>query len=224
MEIDNYLNRPKSYYNIDGVGELGIGFMCLAFALLQWLQVSSPKDSIWNGMHTLFLYVGLMSLIIHYGSKAIKKHITYPRTGFVEYRKDVTFWRPLVITFCVSALVSIALVAVVKGRVHVSLTTPVALFGLVFAAIYGRNFAKAARWKWIVAFLMGLGSLAIAMLPEEFATYVIGDSRLTAQFPSRLMAASLLSFSWYGIVLLISGAVSFYEYVRHHPLPPQDAE
>ncbi len=224
MEIESYINRPKSYYNIDGVGELGIGFMCLGFALLQWLQVSTPQSSVWNGMYALFLYVGLMSLIIHYGSKAIKKHITYPRTGFVEYRKDVTFWRPLIIALCVSALASIALLAVVKGRVHVSATMPAAFFGLFYAAVYARNFAKGIRWKWIVAFLLGLGSLVIAMLPNELLTSLVADSWRSPKIPLGLMVTCLLTFSWIGVVLMVSGAVTFYQYVRQHQHPVQDAE
>jgi len=54
--------------------------MCLGYALLGWLQSHSPEHSFWNQMYTLFLFVGVMCAIIHYGSRAIKNRITYPRT------------------------------------------------------------------------------------------------------------------------------------------------
>ena len=84
--VESLLKRPKAYNNIDGTGELGMGFMCLGYALILWLQLNTPKDSIWNQMYVLFIWVGLMVAMIHFGTRAIKNHITYPRTGFVANR------------------------------------------------------------------------------------------------------------------------------------------
>jgi len=42
-QIESILNRPKTYYNIDGVGELAMGFMCLGCGLLMWLQRMRPR-------------------------------------------------------------------------------------------------------------------------------------------------------------------------------------
>src|ERR1022692_2144358 len=86
-QVGSILDRPKLYYNIDGVGELGGGFTMLGFALLMWLQAHSPSGAIWHQMYAFVVYMAVMFSIIHYGTKAIKNHITYPRTGFVEYRK-----------------------------------------------------------------------------------------------------------------------------------------
>ena len=97
-QIGNLLDRPKRYSNIDGVVELGGGFMCLGFALLQWLQVHAPRHSVWHRIWVCCIYAGLMFSIMHYGSRAIKQRITYPRTGFVEYRKR---WRPRFIAMVV---------------------------------------------------------------------------------------------------------------------------
>src|ERR1035438_7893474 len=98
-QVSGVLDRPKAYYNIDGVGELGIGFMCVCFALLGWMQVRSSEHSAWNRPYTLLVFMAVVCSIIHYGSKAIKKHITYPRTGFVQYSRRDTVWRPAVLCF-----------------------------------------------------------------------------------------------------------------------------
>ena len=83
--IGNLLDRPRLYYNIDGLGELGGGVMCLGSALLLWLLMHSPADSAWHQI-PVFVFIGL-ALLIRYGTKAVKTRITYPRTGFVEYRR-----------------------------------------------------------------------------------------------------------------------------------------
>src|ERR1019366_6838516 len=97
-QIESLLQRPKLYNNIDGVGELGMGFMLLGFALLMWLQVHSPGSAIWHKVYVVLPLILLLGSIIDQGSKAIKRHITYPRTGFVEYKKRAKVW-PAAIAF-----------------------------------------------------------------------------------------------------------------------------
>ena len=90
-EIKSLLDRPKYYKNIDGTWELEGGFFCLSCALLQWMQARAPEHSAWHSMWVVCIF-GSMLAILRYGSKAIKDHITYPRTGFVEYRKRGRVW------------------------------------------------------------------------------------------------------------------------------------
>ncbi len=221
-QIENLLDRPKRYYNIDGVGELGIGFMCLSYSLLGWLQVHSSRESVWNRMYTLFIYVGLMCLIIHYGSKAIKKHITFPRTGFVEYRKRDTFWSPLIIAMAVSALASVGLF--IALRRHWNMTTPASLIGLVFAASYAYGIAGTVRWKWVLVWAMTFGSLVIAILPANLVGALANHSWVTALFPAKVVGAFMLSMMLYGTMLSISGGISFWLYLRHTQAPAQEAQ
>jgi hypothetical protein len=212
-QIGSLLDRPKAYYNIDGVGELGIGFMCLGYALLQWIQVRSPEASFWNSMYMLFLYVGLMCSVIHYGSKAIKKHITHPRTGFVRYRTMDTVWRPATIALIVSAPASVGLFIAIRS--HWDLTTPASLIGLLLAASYAHGIARTVRWKWAVAWAMAAGSLVIAVLPADLVGAVANHSWITKQFPAKLVGAFLFTFTLYGTMLLVSGGISFWLYLRH---------
>ena len=220
--IGSQLDRPKAYYNIDGVGELGIGFMCLGYTLLQWLQIHSPRGSVWNRMDTLFIWVGLMCAVIHYGSKAIKKHITWPRTGYVAYRRRDTVWRPLIVALAVSSLLSAGLI--VARRWHWDVTTPVSLFGLVLAAIYAYGFARTVRWKWAVVWILAAGSLAIAMLPADLVGAPANHSWVTAIMPAQAVGAFLLSMLLYGLILSISGGISFWLYLRRTQAPAQHAQ
>src|ERR1035437_7456859 len=138
-KIESLLRRPKFYNNIDGVGELEIGFMVLGCALLTWLQARSASGAIWHKVYIVLPLIFVMISIIDHGSKAIKKRITYPRTGFVEYKKRDSVW-PAAIAFVVSALVAAGLALAARSHrgigSHFGLATPAALLGLAFAAVY----------------------------------------------------------------------------------------
>ena len=210
-QIESILNRPKTYYNIDGVGELAMGSMCLGCGLLMWLQAHAPKDSFWHGMPAFIIYFGLMCLILHYGPKAIKKRITYPRTGFVEYRSRDSHWRPA-IHGAVAGAAAVGLA--IALRRHWNMTTPASLFGLLFAATYAYHFARTVRWKWVVAGVVALGSVAIAMLPPD----LVG-----AWADHSWQGAFILIMTLYGVVLLVSGGISFWLYLRHTEAPAPEA-
>lgn len=211
-QIEDLLKRPKLYGNVEGTGELAIGFMLLGFALLQWMQIHSPRNSIWNQMYTLFVFVGLLSLVLHFGTKVIKEHITYPRTGFVEWRTQNKL-RLMVSTFLISALASAILAMGIKR--HWNLTTPSALLGLVFAISYAFSFARTVRWKWLVVWVEVAGSIVIALLPAHVLGALANHSWLNTQFPAGVIGGVLLSFLLYGTVLLISGSISFWLYLQH---------
>jgi hypothetical protein len=171
-------------------------------------------------MYTLFIYVGLMVLVINYGSKAIKRHITYPRTGFVEYRKRDTVWRPALIALGVSALLSMGMLVAIRSRWD--MTTPASLLGLVLAASYAYGIARTARWKWAVVWAMAFGALAIAVLPADLAGALAQGSWVTRLFPAKLVGAFLLSMLLYGTMLSISGGISFWLYLRHTQPPARE--
>ena len=95
-EIQEYAKRPKRYENIDGTSELTFGTMYLAFALLAYLQGNLPRDSMWTHgvMSMVFMYVVTIPVMFlgYWGGKMIKKHITWPRTGYVAYRRPARSW------------------------------------------------------------------------------------------------------------------------------------
>ena len=229
-QIESLLQRPKLYNNIDGVGELGIGFMLLGFGLLNWLEARSPSGAIWHRMDVFAVWVGLMLLGIHYGSKAIKTHITYPRTGFVEYRKlKSTRLSALVLGCATTPLTAMGLYFAARshweiGGSHWGLTTPVALVGLAFPMFYVLHIAGAARWKWAAAAAMAICSVAIAMLPAGVVGAVGGSTSGVAAPGERSSGAWLLTILLYSAILLISGGISLMLYLRHTQPPVQAGE
>jgi hypothetical protein len=211
-EIKSLLNRPKYYKNIDGTGELGFGFFCLSCALLQWMQVRSPAHSAWHSMWVFCIYFGSMLAILRYGTKAIKEHITYPRTGFVEYQKRGRVWPMAGSAVLAPAFLGLIILAL---RRHWDLRMGASLVGLLCAASYAYGIARTVRWKWAVAWAMAIGSLLIAILPGDLIGALTGNSWLAVFLPSLMI---------YGPLLLISGGISFWLYLRRTEAPARDAQ
>jgi hypothetical protein len=216
-QVRNLLDRPRLYYNIDGLRELGGGVMSMACALVLWLLAHSPARSVWHQIFWLVL-LGLM-LVVHYGTKAIKTHITYPRTGFVEYRRSDRR-RTSIISAVFGALLPLGLF--VADRRQWDVTAAAFLAGLVFAAVYAYRFAGAARWKWVVVGAIVLGDLVITFAPADVLAALANDSLVAHPFRTKLVGVILLSLATYGPMLLISGSISFWFYLRHTQTPMQE--
>lgn len=169
MDVEQYLERPKQYYNIDGV---------------EWPQMRSPQGSHWRGMPTFLTFMLFVGSILHYGSKAIKSRLTYPRTGFVAYRQ-VGNWPWLA-------------AAVVAFRGRGSIMIPALLMGLVTAASHGYGFARLERRKWIVTIPAGLAALGMTAW----------DGWVTRIVAPRATESLLLCPVCCGAVLLASGGIS----------------
>lgn len=119
------------------------------------------------------------------------------------------------------ALIPVALVVAV--RLHADITTPASLIGLVFAVAYAWQIARAARWKWVIACAIALGSILIAFVPTDLLAALANDSLATHPVRTRLWGTLLVSFIAYGSMLLICGGVTFWLYLRHTQEPGQEA-
>lgn len=219
------MERPLLYNNVDGVGELGLGFMFLGSALLQWL----PIHATW--WHRYGSFVGFLLLItaLHYGVKAIKTHITFPRTGYVAYQKRGFFWRGAIAGGVAGMVCGLSFALSARshwgiGRSPWSMTTPAALFGLVIAAGYAWRIAREVHWKWAVAAAMAICSVAIAMLPEGVINSLTANRSDFGALVAASMGALPLTFMLYGAILVLSGGISFVLYLRHTQPVTETAE
>jgi hypothetical protein len=188
LRIGSLWSRPTLYYNIDGVGELVFGLFLFGCALLSTLEA-----------HTRLIWFAVLVAVLHFGSKAIKTHITYPRTGFVEYRRRDRFWAGWA-----GAVIGVA--CGFATGLHWDWTIPARLIGPPFAAVYACSLARMFPWKWAVVALMAAGSLAIALRTPDPAD------------------ALLLNCLVYGTILLAAGGVTFWLYLRRTQPPAQEAQ
>ena len=176
----------------------------------------SPADSVWHRI-SFFVFV-VLGLIIHYGTKAVKTRITYPRTGFVEYRRQ---WHTSAIAAALGALATAGLG--VGFRRHWDISMLASLAGLVFAAAYSYRFARAVRWKWVIVGAMVVASFVIVFLPADVLC-ALGSESPAHPDRAKLLGTILLSLMVYGALLLISGGISLWLYLRHTQAPAQEGQ
>jgi hypothetical protein len=162
-----------------------------------------------------------MLAVIHYGTKAIKTHITYPRTGFVEYRRRYR-WLTAIIAAALSALAIPVLIF--AARRHWDVTLLPSLFGLFLAAGYTYRLALTVRWKLVVGIAMAAASLAIALLPPSYFGALADDSWITHPIRTKLVGGLLLTIIVYGGLWLMSGGISLWLYLRHTQAPAQESQ
>jgi hypothetical protein len=207
-EIQDYVERPGRYSNIDGTGEMGIGVMYLGFALLSYLQSILPKDSIWTHNWTGLLFMGVVLLAAAglgwWGRKAIKKYITYPRTGYIAYnwgakRSIVSMAVFVVVYAAVSAAFEFLFSAIRHNEVSLPRLSTLILFGASY--VIAPFMSKGHPWKWFLALFMTLGLVAISNS--------VPGGVLDLFRPTMLLV---------GLTWVASGGITLYLYIRRtHP-------
>ena len=89
-QIRDYVRRPKLYENIDGTGELFFGTIFLGFWVGSYLEALMPAESFWGKGHpghiAIVIWFGLVLGAGYWVTRAIKRRITFPRTGYVAQR------------------------------------------------------------------------------------------------------------------------------------------
>ncbi len=200
-EIEDLTRRARLYGNVDGSGEIELGLMLLGFALLGWVQRQAPDGSMWQrsdaGMAVMFAGVGLL----HFCTQAFRRRVTYRRTGYAAPRR-----REQVRAAFIAMPAALLLALAVARHDQLPATLPVALVGLVLAALFGYKLAPGAAWKWGVAAVQGLGAIAIALWVTRFSV------------------ALQLLFVLFGLIWVVSGAASLVLYLRHTKAAPLEAE
>jgi uncharacterized membrane protein YhaH (DUF805 family) len=212
-EIQDYADRPKRYDNIDGTGEMFMGLMLLGFALEGCLEAKLPENSS-RWMHGLVIY-GVMIPVLAFGywiRRVIKKHITWPRTGYAAFPRDgKSWWIAMLAVFLVAIVLGLGL-AFLTGfaRRHHAMSLPGIVMLASFVVVYGFWIFRMGReypWKWLVLLLMALGLLAIG-LPVRGDYFQVGRQ-----------VALFVGLAWLG-----SGAGTLYSYIRHTQPPASEAE
>ncbi len=194
--INEIVKKTYQYFYFDGLPEITSGslFIIAGFWLILMGLVENPIS------FAVLSAVGLPVLI--FGGvfiqnrvlRGLKERITYPRTGYVDYRReqsDRKRWVLLGIIFLVSFLgifipdtwYELPLgIGVILGAIYIYLGYRLGIRRFYFAGF--------------VAVMVGL--LGATMLPNE----VIGAG---------------LVFLLTGLMLVISGGWGLYQYVRSHP-------
>jgi hypothetical protein len=202
-QIQEYLCRPARYANVDGVTEMTAGLTWFGFAMVAWVPSLVSKRSVWPVVVSwVLLYVWFA--VLHFGSKAFKKRVTYPRTGFVSY-PPAQRRRTRTVAFFVAMAVSAAL-GFLAVRKHLQLLQPALLIGPCMTLSYYWLARPILPWKWAILALMAAGAVGLVFLP--------GGSRTQAS----------VGLVFYGAMYVVAGLITLALYLRHSQPAEQVAE
>jgi hypothetical protein len=194
--------RVKRYWYTDGIAELASGgifiLLGLYFGVLGYFKEGSLVSVILQASMVLVLVGGAFG--VRWLVNTLKSRVTYPRTGYVEYRvneKDAKVRRYVVAGVAmIIAIASIVLVDYIRGLDSMVLITGV-LVGVIFIALRGKS-SGLKRFYLLGGLAIVLGiALAYSGLPQVYT--------LT------------LFYSLIGIAVLISGGLVLRRYLAENP-------
>ena len=160
-QIEHTIRRTRRYWNIDGLPELGFGLICLVLAVYFWVQSILPADS----LPAQVLNISFILIVIggSLGSNRLisilKKKFTYPRTGYVSYRRPSNSRRLLLglTAGLVSALLVVVMYLADIKQFWLPVITAV-IVSVVFAFVAYQG--EASRYYFLALASLAFGALA----------------------------------------------------------------
>ncbi len=203
-ETSQIEQRIRRYWYKDGIGEMMGGVMFLMLAAYFSLQQYLGDESFISGI----LQAGLVLLLIggmYVGRRLVnsaKARITYPRTGYVEYRTNS---RNAVLMRILAAFtaMTVASMSVFVARKFDSIDAMVAVTGVLVAVIL------MVKQGWG----SGLGRFYFL----SAASLVLGGILSVSGFVHGYNLG--LFYALMGIAFLISGGLILKRYLNENPLP-----
>lgn len=193
--------RTQSYWWIDGLAEIAIGFLFLLLSLVFYAQAR------FAGSPTSFLIIlSLPVVIIAWGRlggrivQRLKTSLTYPRTGYVAYARSSPRRRKVVLAIGLSITFGLILLMSLSGE------------GL-------------SAWMALLDGML-LGFVLLVAAPGLLRFYLLAAASLLCGLLISLagVAGNLANAAFYagmGLLLAISGLLTLASYLRQAPTRPE---
>jgi hypothetical protein len=243
VEINNVVKRARGYWFVDGFTEMIAGglFVILAAIMLFRGDIFQPA------VPSRFLSVmGQISIVKFFGALVailllwwLKDHFTYPRTGFVRGNRVTTEQVLMVIRNVVLFLLLPILGLIAASFLFVSagsvLSSMPIWFPIGVSLIWAVLCVLAGEWMGLRRFrLLGglilLAGMAIGgwQLASGLPTLPSGiqlavSQRDVLEIINRAMVSLAELILITGIVLIVSGLVTFLRYRKENPVPYTEA-
>ena len=117
-DIDKVIQRTHRYWYEDGLAEIATGCMFVLCGLFLFIMHSVPPGSPLAPVLAIgfVILVAFGGLPVSRAVKAVKNRVTYPRTGYVSYRRPGSSGRPHVIWASVG--IGLAVLGIILSKVH----------------------------------------------------------------------------------------------------------
>ncbi len=167
-ELQQAQQRAMRYFYVDGMPEMAFGLICLLLGLCFYFEGILPKESIlYKILDMSFVLIVIAgSLLVGRIIGYFKQRITYPRTGYVNYRKATGKARLFQIGFAAGLAILISvLVSILFTRAPESFAWMPAVTGIIFSAVMFFVGVRAGLLRYYLLSLLGIllgGGLSIA--------------------------------------------------------------
>ncbi|HSL45669.1 MAG TPA: hypothetical protein VK897_19700 [Anaerolineales bacterium] len=204
--ISNVEQRVKRYWYTDGLGELIGGGMFILLGVYFAAQEFLGQNSMLGGIlqvSLILVMIGGMAIgrrLIH----TLKTHLTYPRTGYVEYHVDEHNVRSRRIVVAILAFV-ISGLTMLFVRLFDFFDAIVAVTGVAVGLILVILRAKASGLSRFYV----LGAVSI----------VLGLILSVSNLPNGYSLGSF--YGLMGLCFMISGGIVLRRYLKENPLPAE---
>jgi MFS family permease len=198
ININEIIRNTRRYWYVDGLAEIAGGLVIFFTGLSYWLVASMEN----NGVKSLLLIFAQPAVIL-LGSyiarkilPIIKAKLTYPRTGYLAFRKP-QIKRRFQRFFFVGLMAAVigALVAMFSSTLPERLLPFLSSIFLAIFSVYLGYQNGVPRFYWIGLILLLLGSAITFLNPQGPLPYV-------------------MLFSGMGIIWVLSGAITLTIYLH----------
>ena len=230
VQINSALKRARGYWFVDGFIEMAAGGLFVLLAILLLVSESAPQASSTSwllsvaGEISIAKFVGIPAAILILWW--LKDHFTYPRTGFVRSKKItgaqiLIMFRNAILFLLLPIIGLFAASLLIASESNVLASMPV-WFPVGLGVIWAILIVLAGEWMGLQRFrLLGililLAGLAIGIWQLASGSPTLSSSVLES------INRSLIGLSWLtlisGVVLIISGLVTFIHYRKENPTP-----
>jgi len=206
VDIEKIEKRTVQSFYEDGLAEIALGLIVLLLGGYFFAKAIVPEGSSFRAALDLlfFLAIALM-LLANPIVRFFKRRITYPRTGYVTFKKKELSPKRRVATAVVAAIISASLAALYSLSPSFKALYP-AVNGLLFgvAALFFANKVGLMRFYVLAA--------ASAVIGVAVTAAGIGDFKGIS-----------LYYAFFGGALIISGLAALIVFLRRLPRPAADA-
>jgi MFS family permease len=206
VDIEKIEKRTVQSFYDDGFVEIAVGFILLLLGGYFFAQAAAPKGShLEDALSMLFILVIVSSgFIVNRVVRFLKRRITYPRTGYVTFKKKEQSPKRRVASAIVAMIISASLVALYGLSPS---------FRVLYPAVNGLLFGVAA-----LLFANKVGLMRFYVLAAS--SPVIGVA-ITAAGIGDIKGISLY-YAVFGAAMVISGLAALIVYLRRSPRPDTD--
>lgn len=203
VDIDKIEKRTVQSFYEDGLFEIALGLVLLAVGALLYWQTILPEGSLLNTFLTSGFVLVLVSagFLINRIVRFFKRRVTYPRSGYVAFRKKEISPRRRTATMIVAGVI-----------------------GASSAALYSLSPAARTLWPAACGLLMALAVLIMANKIGLVRFFILAG--VSAVIGLGLAAAGAgrtrgigFYFALFGLAWLVSGGVALIVYLGRSPKP-----